>query len=615
MVSPLWSACSEGNIEAVLSLLNQASPVDIEIKDHTGATPLLEAVKKGHVDVVKALLAKGADPSVVTNQDGPKVHAFNPEIIDLLNNASAKTVSEEVPAQDPTYPQDPNADPSKRYYPLPAHPYGYYPPVPTLPDGSPAYYQGPPVPVGENNGFGNLPPPEVARYIPCRFYPACRYGSSCIFAHPQGPYYPGPPPPAQYSAPFDPMVQQQYAHSYYTPPPPPSYPSAPVPHLNPVSPPSGPVHTPPHPPMVHTRSGSEALSPVQTPFSPASAPPAPYPSMSPVSYPPPPPPHPLQPHPLPLSIPSLPPSHQPIIAHGPQSPQSAYPNGPTSAPPFSVRQDPSPYPPQSAHVFSEINGGPKSPPVRPQADNYGPPPAFRQGANHHRRGSMRRGSFAGSRKPAPACLFYPAGRCRNGDDCRFPHVMPIVPGPQHHGPPRPRDGSNGINTIEERFATLTVREEIQPPRNGTTNSSRSQSTDAGNRSRGAKPMWNKADRKPIVKQQRVPNADEFPVLGGVASSKNSVNGGPTVNGSVGPTAAQVLQAPPPARKDPTKESTTRSTSPEERQAKTQVESRPVESNGIQANGTASSTPSKLPVSFAAAATSVADIVKEVSVPA
>lgn len=128
-------------------------------------------------------------------------------------------------------------------------------------------------------------------------------------------------------------------------------------------------------------------------------------------------------------------------------------------------------------------------------------------------------------------------------------------------------------------------------------------------------MWNKADRKPIVKQQRVPNADEFPVLGGVASSKNSVNGGPTVNGSVGPTAAQVLQAPPPARKDPTKESTTRSTSPEERQAKTQVESRPVESNGIQANGTASSTPSKLPVSFAAAATSVADIVKEVSVPA
>lgn len=128
-------------------------------------------------------------------------------------------------------------------------------------------------------------------------------------------------------------------------------------------------------------------------------------------------------------------------------------------------------------------------------------------------------------------------------------------------------------------------------------------------------MWNKADRKPIAKQQRVPNADEFPVLGGLTSSKNLINGGPAVNGSVGPTAAQVLQAPAPTRKDLSKESTTRSTSPEERQAKTQVESRPVESNGIQANGATSPTPSKLPVSFAAAATSVADIVKEVSVPA
>lgn len=30
----------------------------------------------------------------------------------------------------------------------------------------------------------NLPPPEVARMIPCRFFPNCRYGEKCIFAHP-----------------------------------------------------------------------------------------------------------------------------------------------------------------------------------------------------------------------------------------------------------------------------------------------------------------------------------------------------------------------------------------------------------------------------------------------
>ena len=81
MVSPLWNAASEGNVESVRALLHNASPADIEIKgtsprlvsassrvffyfrfliDHTGATPLQEAVKNGHLDVAKALLDKGS---------------------------------------------------------------------------------------------------------------------------------------------------------------------------------------------------------------------------------------------------------------------------------------------------------------------------------------------------------------------------------------------------------------------------------------------------------------------------------------------------------------------------------------------------------------------------
>jgi hypothetical protein len=32
MVSSLWTACSEGNLETVLGILNDASPVDIEIR-------------------------------------------------------------------------------------------------------------------------------------------------------------------------------------------------------------------------------------------------------------------------------------------------------------------------------------------------------------------------------------------------------------------------------------------------------------------------------------------------------------------------------------------------------------------------------------------------------
>lgn len=75
----------------------------------------------------------------------------------------------------------------------------------------------------------------------------------------------------------------------------------------------------------------------------------------------------------------------------------------------------------------------------------------------------------------------------------------------------------------------------------------------------------RVDKRPFVKQQRVPNADEFPVLGGSATTSSRSS----VNGSAGPTAAQVLQAPAPFRKDSTKESATRSSSPEERQVKTQ----------------------------------------------
>ena len=304
------------------------------------------------------------------------------------------------------------------------------------------------MPLGENGAFGNLPPAEIARFIPCRYYPACRYGPSCIFAHPQGPYYPAPPP-AQFPSPYDPMTQQQYTPSYY-PPPPSFHPAAPVPpHMNPVSPPpQPPVHSPPHPPMVHARSASDALSPVQTPV------PAPYGPMSPPT-----PSYPQPPHaPLPLSIPTLPPPHQPATAPGPQSPQSMYPNGPVSAPPFAVRQDPSPYSgPHTHSPYVEVNGGHKSP-VLSQGENFAPPPAFRQGMNHNRRGGVRRGSFGGNRKPA--CLFYPAGRCRNGDECRFPHVVHDTSTQSHLGArgPRTRDGANDVGTIEEGFTTMNVRD-------------------------------------------------------------------------------------------------------------------------------------------------------------
>jgi hypothetical protein len=83
----------------------------------------------------------------------------------------------------------------------------------------------------------------------------------------------------------------------------------------------------------------------------------------------------------------------------------------------------------------------------------------------------------------------------------------------------------------------------------------------------------------------------------------------------GPTAAQVLQAPPPFRKDMTKEPETRSVSPEERQMKSQTDHNVTEVNPAQPNGATGNVATKLPISFAAAATGTPESVKEVSVSA
>jgi hypothetical protein len=402
------------------------------LSDHTGSTPLIEAVKNGNVEIVKALLDKGtssfhhqraylftqshhvlagADPNNASSQGRPDQYTSDPAMLEILNFAQSKATPNGMPTHDSGYSQNVNADAAKVYYPPPG-PYAYYPGAP--PEGA-VYYPLPP-PSGEQqvqNGPPNLPPPDIARYIPCRYFPACRYGASCMFLHPQGTYFQGPlPPPAQYPVPYDPSISQQpYSPNYYavSPPsfPPPNGVSS---HMSPMSP-SGPHHALPPVPMVHARAGSEHIvSPAQGHFSPP--PPAPYGAMSPISpsYP-----HPGQ-VPIPLSIPPLPPLHrQP--PPGAQTPQHMYNNrSPNSAPPFAVRrqsfsQQFSPQGLNNHSVYPENSGGPKSPPMQPQVDTYPQNPPFRDGVGHARRGSIRRGSFGGRKPP---CLFYPSGRCRNG---------------------------------------------------------------------------------------------------------------------------------------------------------------------------------------------------------
>ncbi|KAI0361359.1 hypothetical protein OH77DRAFT_1433449 [Trametes cingulata] len=576
MVSPLWKACSEGNLEKVVELLQDATPVDIEVKDHTGVTPLIEAVKNGHVEIVRVLLDKGADPTNASSQGPPESYTSDPVIHGLISVAKSKMAEAAAQPQEAAYTQDQSAesanmDPAAAYYPPPPPGAYYYPPMPVpppmMPDGTVPYYvPPPPMPTDQNQpGLGNLPPPEIARMIPCRYYPACRYGSSCMFAHPQAPYMQGPlPPPAQYPAPYDPMNPGPYPPPTYYPVPPASYGASP--NGAPVNPMS------PTQPMAHARSGSEVMSPVQGPFSPVHGqPPMPYGVVSPVSptY------GNAAPAPMPGPIPPLSPLQtHPANAQSPPQ-QGMYPpispNAQGMVPPYAI---PAPYAPQGMAPNGEGADlvSPKSPAQgHPQADAYGPGPMHRDGMTHHRRGSARRPSFGG-RGGKPPCLFFPSGRCRNGDDCRFPHVLPDGPMNHHHQPhfaprgghrPRPPFHGNGMAALEDKFAAMTTQDDKGPAhsRNGTgtttSDSSRSQSAEPGHKGRPPHFKPNhfangpRQDRKfAPPKPQRVPNADEFPVLGGSSPSSR----GPTANGSAapgysGPTAAQVLQAPPPPKKE------------------------------------------------------------------
>ncbi|KAI0721399.1 hypothetical protein C8T65DRAFT_735406 [Cerioporus squamosus] len=602
MVSPLWKACSEGSIENVVELLKEATPVDIEVKDHTGVTPLIEAVKNGHVEVVRILLDKGADPTNASSQGPPESYTSDPVVLGLLSAAKGKMGQPPAPQADGAYPQEQpvdgnHVDPATNgYYPPPPGAY-YYPPMPVpppmMPDGTVPYYAPPPHMSTDQNpsGLGNLPPPDIARMIPCRYYPACRYGSSCMFAHPQSPYMQGPPPPTQYAAPYDPMNPAPYPPTYY-PVPPGSYGASP----------NGAHVMSPPPPMAHARSGSEVMSPVQGPFShSAGQPPMPYGVVSPVSptYG-----HPA-PVPIPVSVPALPPLQtSPTSAQSPPPPAMYTPISPSAhgvAPPYAMHPQYAPPPMQPNGEVADVIS-PKSPVHgHPQADGYGPGPMPRE-MNHNRRGGPRRPSFGG-RGGKPPCLFFPSGRCRNGY-----RRLPLPPRPSrctgnHHTShfsvrgghrPRPPFHANGMATLEEKFAALTTQEVPAHSRNGTgtstTDSSRSQSAEPGQKGRMPfKP--NGFANGPRQDRRFVP------------SSRASSNG-TTTPGYSGPTAAQVLQAPAPPRK----ETQTRGNTPD------QLVSAPAPK--AEVNGVVPEQPvNKLPLSFAAAATAVPDAPKEVSVSA
>ncbi|KIY51223.1 hypothetical protein FISHEDRAFT_70866 [Fistulina hepatica ATCC 64428] len=519
MISPLWSAVSEGNLPCVVDLLGQLSIQDIEIKDQDGTTPLIQAIKNGHTDIVRVLLDKGASPLNGSNHGPPESYTSDPAILSLLDAVKSRMNPSDMSAATPVPPHAPAPGPihmnGDSNYPVPYYPSLLHPP---FPDGS-AYYPPGPLPGQPIASGGPLPPPEIARQIPCRYYPNCRFADSCMFMHPlpAGPNYYSGPPPGQYPSHFE-GIPQPYS-TYYPPIPPTFSPSTPMHNISPMSPSApAPAHGPPIPPS------DLALPPPQGNF------PANYgPVHSPPMYP--------QPGliPVPMSAPPLPPV-------GPVPAGSMY----NSPPPFSVQQV---IAPNGAVNYPE-NVTAKSPSLNPQSDGTMPAGQFRDQA-YRRGGGIRRGTMNNSRRPP--CLFFPAGKCKNGDECRFPHVMPDPSMP--HPPPffpsgrgggnqraRGNNHVNGFGNIEQMMGNMSLRDN----HNGHGSSGRINDSSSGRGRfnggfKGANGFKGNNKQPPPPPKQRVPRADEFPVLGGSTTPlRTSGTNTPSING---PTAAQVLQAP------------------------------------------------------------------------
>ncbi|KAF7307133.1 Glycerol-3-phosphate dehydrogenase [NAD(+)] [Mycena indigotica] len=493
MVSALWKACSQGDLDVVNAEL-AAENVDLEIKDHTGSTPLIEAIKNGHAEIVKVLLDKGADPTNASSQGLPETFTSDQGILGMLNFARSKHSQESATSQTNGY----EGNNASAYAP-PAN-YPFFASLNGVPP--PDMYYPPPMANGPRHN--NLPPPEVASAIPCRYFPACRYGAACLFRHPQAPYYQAPPAP--------------YPNSYEHVPPPQPY----APTYYPVSPPSFPPQQgPPMPMPVHGPPTSEMMPPPPPGhFSPTGAPAMPYGPISPIMY---------SHGSLPMPIPSMPTS---------QSPPSFNPASPSAAPNGFPNGHVAPYSPVNGAVYPDAA-------VAPQPNSQADAPR-QDGSMGNRRGTGRRGSFARS-KQTPPCIFFPTGRCKNGDECRFPHIMPpegVAPPtsfPTRGGGPRPRGQSNGNGYagLDEKMANMSLNGHSGP----------------NSRGRGGKPSANGHKRAVFPLKQRVPNADEFPVLNGTTTPPLRVNGN-------GPTAAQILQAPRPIRTNGSQAATPRNSSPD-----------------------------------------------------
>lgn len=139
----------------------------------------------------------------------------------------------------------------------------------------------------------------------------------------------------------------------------------------------------------------------------------------------------------------------------------------------------------------------------------------------------------------------------NRDDCRFPHVLP-EPGtqPAFRYPPNGHNHNNNNGGRYGHRSRPSMGHHDGPPPAHIPPGTKLPFAPNGHVPHTG-PSPNQPNGSPNQQQQRVPNADDFPVLRSAASAPGTPNGverASASNGSGGLTAAQVLQAPPPTKK-------------------------------------------------------------------
>ncbi|WWD18421.1 hypothetical protein CI109_102871 [Kwoniella shandongensis] len=426
--SELHVACAEGKLEDVRAVLSRGLEGLESLDMNTGCTPIVLAIRGNHHDVVRELLSAGAivpppgltnDPLMLSVLYPQPMYGMPPQFIGM---------PQEYYPQPPFYPGAEGQQQQQQQ----RGPGGMFmsPPPQQRKDISP---NGTPN-VGNPN---NLPPADVSKTIPCRNFPNCKYGGSCVFFHPRPQqFYPGPGGPVQNGS-FAPNGYEGGYPAPYAPAPGPYYVSNGGNGFNPAFEQTQHQQASQQPQSENSEQQQQqslqqqnaSNSPVtqhdsntQAPASiPVSVPSQHVPSaIAPVFVPgfipgdlltsPPPPSQfglsPMSPSMLGSSLPSIPPAEAFFAAQSP-------PNGFMPIPPMSGGADPRRQSFGQQQQYGKPFGHGKKPSFSGGPKPWlGRPPMANGGA---KLGSWKDGN-------PPPCAFFVQGNCRNGEFCKFPHL-------------------------------------------------------------------------------------------------------------------------------------------------------------------------------------------------